>query len=85
MTTWHDGAIGQATNICIGVQLKASASPVVLVLVGAVALLCCAILTNEMVEDGALLKRVSNAVVAAVDVLELEPPVGGLPPWSPRL
>ena len=47
--------------------------------------LCCAILTNEMVEDGALLKRVSNAVVAAVDVLELEPPVGGLPPWSPRL
>ncbi len=42
----------------------------------------CVILTNEMVDDGALLKRVSNAVAAACDVVDSIGVVGKVEGWS---
>jgi len=44
------------------------------------------VLCNEMVEDGSLLKRVSNAVVGAVDVIDTPQQAalsaGTMAPWS---
>lgn len=42
----------------------------------------CVILTNEMVEEGALLKRVSNIVAGACDVVGLSNNVGRVEAWS---
>ena len=42
----------------------------------------CVILTNEMVEEGALLKRVSNAVAGACDVVDPVGVVGRVEDWS---